>query len=377
MESFEVKVAALSILALCVTAYLHFEPIWAWGFVLLIAIPLLVSRFPLIGYLFGAALLFLSAWLVSEGTTIYTLILGLAIAIYGFFLIKGAHSPIKTEKLTARNVISDSDSSSDEQKLIHLLEELKNERKDTSREPLHKTLLNLVTRLVDGVTLLVAGLISLPTFLALWYFDLKWPLILGLMTFMVYLWQVTRHPEKLSIKNPWDLRWHFLILCLCCLSWVLTLSVIPMNGLLTLNAHLPALLANPGWFEHGRLVTDYLHQLMTVITTGILLTLFVRVPTFLLLLLLGWLLYRFYISLTGNLQDRFNIVRWPLFSTMLILLMVWSDLENSHELLFEWIASYQTEVSLFVEIMIIGFIPWRIWKMLFSPATEKFASNNA
>ncbi|MCD8514428.1 MAG: hypothetical protein LRY63_15005 [Nitrincola sp.] len=86
MESFEVKVAALSILALCVTAYLHFEPIWAWGFVLLIAIPLLVSRFPLIGYLFGAALLFLSAWLVSEGTTIYTLLLGLAIAIYGFFL---------------------------------------------------------------------------------------------------------------------------------------------------------------------------------------------------------------------------------------------------------------------------------------------------
>lgn len=366
MGSLELKVAILSILALCITAYLNFEAAWVWGFVLLLAIPVLVNRFPLTGYILGAALVLFPIVLLSKGTSSYVLLFSLGVAIYGGFLIKTAHSQSDPDKITQKHAVA----SSDTQQQAPLLDQLKQVRHETGSEPLQKTLLRLLKQGADGVTLVATGLVSLPTFLALWYFGLKWPLILGFMTFALYLWRITRYPETLSIKNPRDIRWHGLVLCMCCLVWVLIISLVPVDSLLAISMHLPAMLASPAWFEYGDMLSNYLNHIISLITTAVFLVVLSRLPTFLAILLSGWLLFRFYLSLPDDLQVRVNILRWPVCSFLLILIIIWPNLETLHTHLFDWMASYQSEATRLVELAIIGFLPWRIWKMVFQSPAE-------
>lgn len=359
MQSLEAKVAIVSIIVVCLVAYTNLQTGWMWILVLLIAIPSLAGRFPWIGYLLGGAFLLFPFILLSQRTSSYGLLFALGIAIYGGFLVYSAFSqPLQEKHLPPRR-------SSDSETHRHLQDQISASLYSTGTNAWFKTLLRITKLAIDTSILGVAGLVSLPTFLALWYFGLTWPLLLGSMTFALYMWRIIRHPETLAIKNPWDLRWHGFVLCLCCLLWVLIIGLVPLNSLRVIQSYLPDLLSNPAWFEFGEAINHYLNHLISLMTTGVILTFLSYLPTLLGLLLSGWLMYRSFFALPGDLQSRTRILRWPVFSLILVLIIIWPSLAHLHHFLFNCMASYASEATRLVEILIIGFLPWRVGRIIF------------
>lgn len=364
-SSLEVKSATSSILLLCITAYFTFDILWGWLFVLLIVLPVLSSRFPAIGYLFGASLLLTPFVIMRFDTSVYLLLFSIGVAIYGGFLIKSTHAQITHRQDSASSTPQNATRIAEQTDQTPLFDQIKQRQQEPLQTPFRKSLFESLVRALDGITLVAVGLVSIPTFLALCYFGLKWPIILGLITFAVYLWRVTRYPDTLAIKNPWDLRWHGLVLCMCCLLWVLLINLVPQHTLLSFNSTLPAILASSAWFEYGSLLSTYLNQIITMLTTGIFLAMLSILPTALCLLLLGWLFIRAYLGLSGDIQQRFDIMRWPFAASILILIMIWPNLETAHAYLFDWMLNYEIQLTYLVELFIIGFLPWRVWTIIF------------
>lgn len=221
---------------------------------------------------------------------------------------------------------------------------------------------------LDWLVILVVGCVSVPGFLMLLLRGMKWPLVLGGLTFAAYAWRVVNLPESRRVKNPWDLRWHVLMLCMCCVVWVLLIGLLPVPLVAWLNARLPSWLADPASAQHAVQLANHLTDLTEGVLTVVMIGLFSKYAPFLLgLALLGWVSYRSIFRRWEQIDDLTKALRWPVLGVLALYLASQLDVGGVSAALEAWLMQYLNELTVLVSMACLGFLPLRIWQIVFRP----------